>query len=96
MICCGTRQHCAQGQLSSAVLLSLLIAMIYQKLCNRLAPESARDQYGVLRHLPVFVAGVLAYRIFQHSIEQGAAPRAVGMALLLGAVYLYVLLLLGS
>jgi peptidoglycan/LPS O-acetylase OafA/YrhL len=78
---------------ATAVLLALLVTVVYEVLLRPMGLQSPLGQYGVVRHLPVFVAGVLAYRVFQRFIEPGAAARAAGTTLLLGAAYLYASLL---
>jgi peptidoglycan/LPS O-acetylase OafA/YrhL len=83
-----------------ALLLTLLVAALYTALLHylQLPPtlQSLQDRYGVVHHLPVFTAGLLAYRIFQRYIEPGAAPLAAGTALLLAAAYLYASLISGN
>lgn len=52
-------------------------------------------QFGLMRHLPVFGFGILAYRLYERFIERRPLPASLGVALLLGAGCLYAALLRG-
>ena len=84
----------------AAILLlgSLLVAAVFPVVLARtgLTPAElgVQAQYGLLHHLPVFAAGMLAYRVFERFEQTSPAP-AVGIALLLAAAYLYASLLGG-
>jgi peptidoglycan/LPS O-acetylase OafA/YrhL len=88
------------SQAAVLVLITLLIARGYPELLLRLplteAARHSQAQWTVLRHLPVFACGMLAYRIFDRLLQRGLPSRAAGAALLLGAVYLYLSLLAGG
>ena len=53
-------------------------------------------QFGLLRHLPVFAFGILAWRAYDRFIARRTPPLSVGVALLLGAACLYACLLRGA
>ena len=83
-----------------AVLITLLLAEVERPLLSGLdvsaSAQLLQQRYGILHYLPVFLSGILAYRVFEHLFRSRIASPAVGGAILLAAAYLYASLLQGT
>ena len=81
---------------SIVVLLCLSAAALWPLLLHLTSlPQDQADaqaQFGVLRQLPLFAMGVLAYRVFERYIEPRGLPWQAGGALLAAALYSFVLM----